>query len=93
MNHNHISDNVASFIGGSTLVGFSSHKFILGDILPTGFYSDLTGKIVITIVISILGGLIGLGMKDIYNIVLQPAFKRVLRRIKKRWEQEDKPNE
>lgn len=78
MNH---SNDLAAFIGGGIAAGMA--KIMMGGILPPNFTSDIISKVLLTIIVSIVGGVVGMVSKDIYTVWLQPKFKRVLKRWKK----------
>lgn len=75
MNHN---NDLAGFIGGFFATGIYTAA-----ILPEHFFQDAFGKIIITIIVSLIGGLIGMFSKDLYAQYLQPKVKRFFRKFKK----------
>jgi hypothetical protein len=75
MNHN---NDLAGFIGGFFTTGIYT-----ATILPANFYQDAFAKIIVTVVVSLIGGIIGMAGKDIYTQWLQPKVKRLIKKLKK----------
>jgi len=78
-----LAERLPAFIGGSTLTGFATPIVWLNGIFPTGFVFDTVLKISVTIVISLIGGIVGMFSKDIYTLIIKSKVKKLFKRDRK----------
>lgn len=82
MNNNHVSDWVASFIGGGTLAAIFTPTIWFESILPPHIVMDVAIKISVTILVSLIGGIVGMFGKDFYTYKISPLVRRWFKKKK-----------
>ena len=82
MNNNHVSDWVASFIGGGTLAAIFTPKIWFESIFPPHIIADIAIKISVTILVSLIGGIVGMFGKEFYSYKISPLVKKWFKKKK-----------